>query len=120
MMNTQDFFVQALFRPIKGLVWRTDFHLLRLSEDDDLWYFGGGATRERTQPGFGFGGRPSGGHNSLMEVLETQVTYNWNDWVTTSLYYAHGFGEDVVEADFPNGKDANYGFLEVTLKLPPM
>ena len=31
----------------------------------------------------------------------------------------HAFGEDVVGADF-RSKNANYGFLEVTLKLPPM
>jgi hypothetical protein len=119
LMNNQDFFVQLLLRPIAGLVWRTDFHLIRLTEDDDLWYFGGGATRELRNPGFGYGGRPSGGENSLMEVLETQLSYNWNDYITTTAYYGHGFGEDVVGADFTN-KDANYGYLEVTFKLPPM
>jgi hypothetical protein len=113
------FFVQVLLRPIAGLTWRTDFHIIRLTEDNDLWYFGGGATRELRNPGFGFGGRPSGGHNSLMEVLETQLSFNWNDWVTTTAYYGHGFGEDVVGADFTN-KHANYGFLELTLKFPPM
>lgn len=119
LMNNQDIFLQVLLRPIAGLTWRTDLHIVRLTEDDDLWYFGGGATRELRNPGFGFGGRPSGGGNSLMEVLETQVSYNWNDWVTTTAYYGHAFGEDVVGADFTN-KDANYGFLELTLKLPPM
>jgi hypothetical protein len=119
LMNNEDIFLQILLRPIAGLMWRTDFHVIRLTENDDLWYFGGGATRELRNPGFGFGGRPSGGQSSLMEVLETQVSYNWNDWVTTTAYYGHGFGEDVVGADFTN-KDANYGFLELTLKLPPM
>ena len=121
MMNNEDAFAQVILRPKAGLVWRTDFHLVRLNEDNDLWYFGGGATREKKQPGFGFGGRPSGGKNSLMEVLETQVSYNWNDYVSTTFYYGHGFGEDVVDADFTgSGSDANYGYLEVTLKLPPM
>lgn len=118
-MNNEDAFLQLVLRPRAGLVWRTDFHLLRLSEDEDLWYFGGGATRNRKQPGFGYGGRPSGGKESLMEMLETQVTYNWNDYVSTTVYYGHGFGEDVVGADF-SGKSVNYGYLEITLKLPPM
>lgn len=118
-MNSQDVFAQVILRPIAGLVWRTDFHLMRLTESEDLWYFGAGATRNRKQPGFGYGGRPSGGEESLMEVLETQVSYNWNDYVTTTAYYGHAFGEDVVGADF-RSKNANYGFLEVTLKLPPM
>ncbi|MFN2375130.1 MAG: alginate export family protein [Candidatus Binatia bacterium] len=118
LMNNQDIFAQVILKPMAGLVWRTDFHVLRLSEDDDLWYFGGGATREKRNAGFGFGGRPSGGGNSLMEVLETQVSYKWNDYVSTTLYYGHGFGEDVVDANF-SGSNANYGFLEVTLTLPP-
>ncbi|MFN2425904.1 MAG: alginate export family protein [Candidatus Binatia bacterium] len=119
LMNSEDIFAQVIVKPMAGLVWRTDFHVLRLSEDDDLWYFGGGATREKRNAGFGFGGRPSSGKNSLMEVLETQVSYNWNDYIATTVYYGHGFGEDVVEAGF-SGKSANFGFLEVTLKLPPM
>jgi len=119
LMNNEDIFAQVILKPIAGLVWRTDLHVLRLNEDDDLWYFGGGATREKRNIGFGYGGRPSGGKNSLMEVLETQISYNWNDYIATTVYYGHGFGEDVVEADF-SGKSANYGFLEVTLKLPPM
>jgi hypothetical protein len=118
-MNTQDAFVQLVLRPRAGLVWRTDYHLVRLTEDDDLWYFGGGATRNRKQPGFGFGGRPSGGEESLMSVLETQISYNWNDYLTTTVYYGHAFGGDVIGADFRN-RHANYGFLELTLKLPPM
>ena len=119
LMNNEDIFAQVILKPIAGLVWRTDFHVLRLSEDNDLWYFGGGATREKRNAGFGFGARPSGGKNSLMEVLESQISYNWNDYITTTAYYGHAFGEDVVGADF-SGKSANYGFLEVTLKLPPM
>lgn len=119
LMNSQDVFAQVVLRPVAGLVWRTDFHVLRLTSDDDLWYFGGGATREGRDPGFGYGGRPSGGKSSLMEVLETQVTYNWNDYVSTAVYYGHAFGGDVVDADF-RGNDADYGFVEVTLKLPPM
>ena len=119
LMNSEDIFAQVILKPMAGLVWRTDVHVLRLSEDDDLWYFGGGATREKRNVGFGYGGRPSGGKSSLLEVLETQVSYTWNDYIATTVYYGHGFGEDVVGADF-SGKSANYGFLEVTLKLPPI
>jgi len=118
LMNNEDAFAQFILRPRPGLMWRTDLHVLRLSEDDDLWYFGGGATRNTSQAGLGYGSRPSGGKQSLMEVLETQLSYTWNDYVTTTVYYGHGFGEDVVDADF-SGKDANYGYFEVTLKLPP-
>lgn len=119
LMNSEDLFAQVILRPMEGLVWRTDLHVLSLSEDDDLWYFGGGATREKRNIGVGYGARPSGGKSSLMEVLETQVSYTWNQYVATTVYYGHAFGEGVVEADF-SGNDADYGFLEVTLFLPPL
>lgn len=118
LMNNQDAFAQVVLRPRPGLVWRTDLHIVRLMEDDDLWYFGGGATRDEEQAGYGYGGRPSGGKTGLMEVLETQVSYTWNDYVATTFYYGHGFGNDVVEADF-RGDNVDYAFFEVTLKLPP-
>lgn len=119
MMNTEDIFAQVILKPIERMVWRTDLHVMRLSDEDDLWYFGGGATREKRNVGFGYGGRPSGGNQDLMEVLETQLSYSWNQYVATTVYYGHAFGEDVVGADFAN-RNADYGFLEVTLTLPPM
>ncbi len=119
MMNTEDIFAQVVLKPIAGMVWRTDLHVMRLSEEDDLWYFGGGATREKRNVGFGYGGRPSGGNQDLMEVLETQLNYTWNDYVATSVYYGHAFGEDAVGSSFTN-RDADYAYFEVTLTLPPM
>lgn len=38
LMNTEDAFVQLILRPTAGVVWRTDFHNLRLTETRDLWY----------------------------------------------------------------------------------
>jgi hypothetical protein len=38
--NDEDGFVQLILRPIAGLMWRTDFHSIRLTEGRDLYYTG--------------------------------------------------------------------------------
>ena len=49
LMNNEDIFFQLILRPLEGLVWRTDFHYIRVSEKNDLWYQGAGATLEDRQ-----------------------------------------------------------------------
>ncbi len=116
LMNNEDAFAQLLLRPLPGLVWRTDFHNLRLTEQADLWYQGAGATLAKRDVGFGYSGRPSLGHRDLMRVVETQVAYQWGAHVGMVLYYGHEFGQGVVRSIF-QGKDADYGFVEATLKF---
>ena len=115
-MNDEDAFAQILLRPLPGLVSRTDFHNIRVTEGKDLWYQGSGATESDRDVGFGYSGRPANGHHDLMQVIETTLSYEWNAHVSTSVYYAHLFGDSVVRAIF-EGDQADFGFIEVTIRL---
>ncbi|MGH7823032.1 MAG: alginate export family protein, partial [Candidatus Binatia bacterium] len=116
LLNNEDAFVQVLFRPIPGLVSRTDFHNIRLGEKRDLWYQGSGATLADRDVGFGYSGRPANGHRDLFQVIETTLSYDWNNYFSTSVYYAHLFGGGVVRALF-DGDDADFAYVEATIKI---
>ncbi|MBI3302754.1 MAG: alginate export family protein [Deltaproteobacteria bacterium] len=116
LMNSEDGFAQFLLRPHAGLVWRTDFHNLRVSKTRDLWYQGAGATLADRDVGFGFPGRPVASRRDLFRVLETSFSYDWSKSVNLSLYYSHVFGGSVVRSIFA-GDQADFGYVEVTLKL---
>lgn len=116
LMNNEDAFAQLLLRPIAGLVWRADFHNLRLSEPRDLWYQGAGATLNDRNVGFGFPGRPAFDEHDLFRVVENQLTYAWSPALEFTVYYAHLFGGDVVRKIFANDQ-ADFAYLEVILKL---
>lgn len=116
LMNNADAFVQLILRPMPGLVSRTDFHDIRLSEGRDLWYQGAGATLSKRDVGFGFPGRPAGGRTDLFRVIETSLSYDWSPNVSTGLYYGHVFGGGVIRSLFV-GDDADFGFVELTLKI---
>jgi hypothetical protein len=104
--------LQLITRPLAALGTRTDFHWLRVSEDEDLLYFGGGATKREF---FGYGGTPAGGASSTAYVLEQTLTYTLSRNVELQGYVGHAFGQGVVENGFPTDDDLTYGFLEVNL-----
>lgn len=112
LMNNQDVMLQLITRPLAALGTRTDFHWLRVSEDEDLLYFGGGATKREF---FGYGGTPAGGASSTAYVLEQTLTYTLSRNVELQGYVGHAFGQGVVENGFPTDDDLTYGFLEVNL-----
>lgn len=116
LMNNEDAFVQFILRPLAGLVWRTDFHNIRLTESRDLWYQGAGATLNDRNVGFGYPGRPAFGERDLFRVVESQVTYAWSPTLEFTVYYGHLFGGDVVRKIFANDQ-ADFAYLEVILKL---
>ncbi len=116
LMNNQDIFGQLVLKPIKGMVWRTDLHWISLTERNDLWYFGGGATLEDRQTGFGYGTRSSAGARSLMTALDTQLAYQVNEHISFVLYYGHQFGSTVV-GRLGKEKNADFGYIEVTLSI---
>ncbi len=116
LMNNEDAFVQFILRPLAGLVWRNDFHNIRLSESHDLWYQGAGATLSDRNLGFGFSGRPAFGQHDLFQVLESQLTYAWTPALEFTIYYGHLFGGEIVRKIFAHDQ-ANFAYLEVVLKL---
>ncbi len=118
MMNSEDASVELLLRPMPGLSARTEWHHLRLTEANDLWYQGAGATiGNRNRPeGFGYSGRPSNGFRELFSVVQTSISYDWNAYLNTNLYYGHAFGGEIVDRIFDTDQ-GDYGYLEFTLKI---
>ena len=60
-MNSKDAFGELVLRP-KRVTIRSDIHVLRLADANDLWYAGGGAFQAAT---FGYTGRPANGQSTL-------------------------------------------------------
>jgi hypothetical protein len=116
LMNNEDGFLQLVLRPLPGVVGRTEFHFIRLTEGKDLWYTGSGATLSDRNVGFGYPGRPAFGHRDLFRVIENSISYDWNQYVNISAYYGHVFGQDVIHSIYAED-DANFGYVEIILKL---
>ena len=68
MMNTQDAFGILLLRPHAKVTLSTEFHSLRLSNANDLWYTGGGVFQPWT---FGYTVRVTAGKRSLANHNQT-------------------------------------------------
>jgi hypothetical protein len=115
LINNEDAFVQLILCPIPGLVSRTDFHNIRVTEKRDLWYQGAGATVAARNVGFGFPGRPVFSKRNLFQVIETSLSYDVDKFVNVNFYYSHVFG-GIIHAIFA-GKQADFGYVEVIFKL---
>jgi hypothetical protein len=114
MMNNRDAFGELILRPSNRLTIRSDVHSLRLANSNDLWYSGGGAYQPWT---FGYTGRPSNGQSSLATLYDTSADFNFNRYFSIGAYYGHAAGKLVLASIYPNGKDTNLGFVEMTFKF---
>ena len=117
MMNTGDGFGEVILRPsgsLKNLSLRTDVHVLRLANEHDLWYVGGGAFQPST---FGFTGRPSNGQSGLATLYDVSGDYRLNGYASFTVYYGHAEGRPVTEAIYPNGSKADLGYVELNLRF---
>ena len=114
MMNLRDSFGELILRPTKALTIRGDVHSLRLANANDLWYSGGGAFQPWT---FGYTGRASGGQAGLATLADVSADYNFNAHLSAGIYYGHANGKLVLASIYPEDKDGNFGFLELTWKF---
>jgi hypothetical protein len=114
MMNNRDLFGELQLRPSKKITVRSDVHSLRLANRNDLWYSGGGAFQPWT---FGYTGRPSNGQSGLATLYDLSANYNVNGHVGIGTYYGHAAGKLVLQSIYPQGRNANLGFLELTFKF---
>ena len=112
LMNLQDVFASFVLRPHEIVTVRTDYHWLRVTEGRDLWYSGGGAQNDDL---FGFAGAPARGRHDLAHLVDLSATVAVTSWLTIGGYYGHAFGGDVVGRTF-GGRDADYGFVETTVR----
>jgi hypothetical protein len=111
-MNLRDVFAMLVLRPLERVTVRTDWHWLTLSEREDRWYSGGGASNSDV---FGFAGIPANGHRELAHLVDLSLAVDVTKQVTVAGYYGHAFGGGVVAGTF-DGRDADYGFVEMTLR----
>jgi hypothetical protein len=114
MMNNRDTFGELILRPAKTLTVRTDAHSLSLANRNDLWYSGGGIFQPWT---FGYTGRPSNGHSGLATLFDVSADYNVNSHASFGVYYGHAAGKLVIQSTYPAGRNANLGYLELTVRM---
>ncbi len=114
MMNNRDVFGELVLRPAKTVTVRSEIHSLRLANRNDLWYSGGGAFQPWT---FGYTGRTSSGQSSLATFYDVSADYNFNAHLAIGAYYGRAAGKLVVQFIYPQGKNANFGFLELLFKI---
>jgi hypothetical protein len=114
MMNTRDAFGELVLRPANTVTLRSDVHWLSLSDRNDLWYSGGGAYQPST---FGYVGRPSNGTTSLATLYDVSADLNVNSHVSVATYYARAQGQSVIDAIYPQGKNANFWYVELLVKF---
>jgi hypothetical protein len=88
--------------------------VLNLTNARDLWYVGGGAFQRQS---FGYTGRPSGGQKKFANVVDLSVDYQLNLQTTVTLYAAHAHGKAVIRNLFPDGRNANFVYIELTRRF---
>jgi hypothetical protein len=114
MMNSRDVFGELILRASKALSIRTDVHSLALANRNDLWYSGGGMFQPWT---FGYTGRPSNGQAGLATLYDAGADYNLNPHASIGAYYGHAAGKLVIQSVYPNGRNGNFGYLELTFRM---
>jgi hypothetical protein len=114
MMNTRDSFAEAIARPTRRLLLRSDLHALRLAEPADLWYSGGGAFEPDT---FGYTGRPSNGETALAGLWDISGDYTVSRHVGVTIYYGHASGRAVPRSIYSGGGNLHFAYLETLLRF---
>src|SRR5579872_1023494 len=114
MMNTEDRFGALLLRPHSKITVSSEFHSLRLSNSNDLWYSGGGVFQPWT---FGYTGRATAGRRSLGNLYDTSVEYRPTRHVTFTGYAGYTQGLASMEQIYPHGKDGKFGYVEAMFKF---
>jgi hypothetical protein len=110
MMNTEDRYAVLQLRPHAKVTISNEFHAVRLSDANDLWYSGGGIFQPWT---FGYTGRATSGRRSLGNLYDASVDYRVTRKLTLTGYFGYTQGLAAMQQIYPNGKDGKFGYLEV-------
>ena len=114
MMNTEDALGALILRPHAKVTVSSEFHSLRLSNANDLWYSGGGVFQPWT---FGYVGRPTSGRRRL-EICTTPASeYRARRGSTFTAYLGYTQGLAAMEQIYPQGKNGQFGYLESLFKF---
>lgn len=114
MMNTEDLMGDMILRPHSKLTVSSEFHSLRLTNPNDLWYAGGGVFQPWT---FGYIGRSTSGRRSLGNLYDTSAEFRANRNVTFTAYLGYTQGLAAMEAIYPQDKDGRFGYIELLYRF---
>ncbi len=114
MMNTQDRYGDLVLRPHAKITVSSEFHALRLSNANDLWYSGGGVYQPWT---FGYNGRATAGRRSLANLYDTSVEYRMLRQLTLTGYIGYAQGLAAMKQIYPLGKNGEFGYLEAMFRF---
>lgn len=110
MMNTEDAFGSLVLRPHAKVTTSSEFHSLRLTNANDLWYSGGGAYQPWT---FGYTGRSTSGRRSLANLYDTSVEYRYSRSLTLTAYLGYAEGLASTGKIYAEGAAGQFGYLEL-------
>ncbi len=114
LMNNRDLFGQLVLKPHAMVSAQATVHWLRVSQNDDFLYAGGGATNNSI---FGFSGTATGGdRKSIGTMIDASVTVKPVNWLSFNIYYAHVFGSGMIDVAFQDD-EADYAFAEATISF---
>jgi hypothetical protein len=114
MMNTEDGFGALILRPYSKVTISSEYHSLRLTNANDLWYAGGGAFQPWS---FGYTGRTVSGRRSLGNLYDTSLEYRATKYATFTAYVGYTQGLAVMQQIYPAGKDGRFGYLEALFRM---
>ena len=109
MMNTEDGYGALILRPHPKVTISSEFHSLRLSSRNDLWYSGGGVYQPWT---FGYTGRSTSGKRSLGNLYDASAEYRISRKITVTEYLGFTQGLAAMEQIYTKGKDGEFGYVE--------
>jgi hypothetical protein len=114
MMDNEDIYGALILRPNSKVTTWSEFHSLRLADNNDLWYSGGGAFQPWT---FGYTGRSTSGRRSLANLYDTSIEYRANGKATFTGYFGYAQGLAVMEQIYPKGKNGKFGYVEALYRF---
>lgn len=114
MMNVEDAYGALILRPHTKITTSTEFHSLRLTDMNDLWYSGGGVFQPWT---FGYSGRSTSTRRSLGNLYDTSVEYRITPRLTLTGYFGYMQGLSAINQIYPKGKDGRFGYVEALYRF---
>ncbi len=114
MVNNEDRFAMLTLRPHKAITLRSEFHALRLTKQNDLWYLGGGAFQPWT---FGYIGRNTSSGRGLANQWDISSDWNLNAHINLNAYFGYADGKAAIQNIYPKGSSGKFGYLEATYKF---
>lgn len=114
MMNTEDAMGALVLRPAAKVTISSEFHSLRLTDPQDLWYSGGGVFQPWT---FGYAGRSTSGRRSLGNLYDTSVEIRPDRKTTVTAYLGYTQGLAAMEKIYSADKNAKFGYLELAYRF---